>query len=270
MQYFNFNGNIFDKSRPVIAATSPGLRYGDGLFETMKLLDGKLINATEHFERLWKGLNLLRFSIPDNFDASLLEKIISEITSKNVLTSARIRLAVYRNEEAGFDYVIEADPLVQKDFNTTGLRLGLFSSGRKACDGYSNLKHNNFLVYRLGNIYAEENGLDDVIILNDKGRVCDSTKANVFLIKENKISTPSLKEGCVAGVMRKKILHQLKNLNYEVKEISLTIKDLETADEIFLTNSIFDMHWVGNFMEDSKANKICTKIYDQIFGNKTK
>lgn len=265
MQYFNFNGDLYTINTPVISAGSPGLRYGSGLFETMKLFDGNLIFAKEHFARLWAGIKLLQLSIPPGFMPGNLVEQIHALASSNKMDNARIRFAIYQNTNGYFDYIIEASTLpVLKDFNEAGINLGIFPNGKKVCDNYSHLKHNNFLVYHLGKKYAETDGFDDVVILNDKGNISDTSKANIFMVKDEVIFTPTLKEGCIAGIIRAKVLDLLRINKYKVLETILTTDDLLKADEIFITNSIIDMQWIRNFMGATKVNQFCKKLYGEL------
>ena len=266
MQYFNFNGDLYPINTPVISAGSPGLRYGSGLFETMKLSGGKLIFAKEHFARLCTGLELLQLSISPGFILGNFVEQILALASLNKMDDAKIRFAIYQNTNGYFDYLIEAFTLpVLKDFNETGLNLGIFPNGKKVCDDYSHLKHNNFLVYHLGKKYAETAGFDDVVILNDKGNISETTKANIFMIKDEVIFTPTLEEGCIAGIIRTKVLNLLRINKYNVLETVLTADDLLKADEIFITNSIIDMQWIRNFRGATKVNQFCKKLYSENF-----
>jgi branched-chain amino acid aminotransferase len=119
MNYFNFNGKIFKEGSPVIGPDNRGLRYGDGLFETMKMINGQLILGDEHFARLWKGLKLLHFDIPKHFTVEVLQREIISTAQKNGHDSlARIRLQIIRDDGGLFDaknhlpnYIIQTWPI---------------------------------------------------------------------------------------------------------------------------------------------------------------
>ena len=82
MSFFNYNGKLLAADTPVISINNRGLRYGDGLFETMKLLNGNLIFANEHFARLWKGMQLLQFDLPKYFTPEKLQDDIAVLVKK--------------------------------------------------------------------------------------------------------------------------------------------------------------------------------------------
>jgi branched-chain amino acid aminotransferase len=111
-------------------------------------------------------------------------------------------------------------------------------------------------------IWAKENNLNDALILNQHDRICDSTIANVFWVKDNKIFTPPLNEGCVAGVMRKKVLElAIRNSDHLMQEAVLTQEILLQADEVFLTNAITGIRWVKECRGKVYKNTISGKIF---------
>lgn len=271
--FFIYNNKFYPENTPVIGSGNRSLRYGDGLFETMKMVKGKIINKDFHFERLFGGLSLLQFDVPENFDADfLLEKIIKLVKKNSHTASARIRLMIFRGNGGIFDpenlrpnFIIESWPLPDEmQLNENGLVVDVFPGAKKSCDSFSNLKSNNYLPYVMSGLYAKKNKLNDCIVLNCFNRVCDSAIANVFIIKKDKIFTPPLSEGCVAGTMRRWILERFGLKKYKILEKNLSINDIESADEFFLTNSIYNLRWVKAFKEKEFGNKISREIYNHI------
>ncbi|HSV09351.1 MAG TPA: aminotransferase class IV, partial [Hanamia sp.] len=183
--------------------------------------------------------------------------------------NARIRLMVFRNNGNIYDtennfpnYIIEASVLESKiELNETGLITDIFPSGKKSCDIYSNLKSNNYLLPVMAARYGKKNSLTDVILLNAFGRICESAIANVFIIKNNKIYTPPLSEGCVAGTMRRWMLEKLSLKKFEVVEKKLPVDSLLNADEFFLTNSIYPVRWVQKFQDKVYTNERVKEIF---------
>ena len=275
MNYFNYNGKIFKEGTSVVGPDNRGLRYGDGLFETMKMKQGILIYEDEHFARLWKGMKVLQFEIPKHFTVEILRSEVEALAEKNGHENAgRIRLEVVRGDGGLYDaknhtpnYIIQTWPLADGNgqWNSNGLVLGIYKDARKSCDVLSNIKHNNYLPYVLAALTAKSEKWNDAILLNSNGRVCDTTIANLFVIKDQIIYTPSLSEGCVAGIMRKMVMKEMIAANWEVIEKELTIDDLEAADEVFLTNSIYNLRWVQRVGEISYQNQIVQKIFTGIF-----
>lgn len=272
MTYFIYNGKTYQEGTPVIGADNRGLRYGDGVFETIRMKQGKLIFEDEHFARLWKGLNNLEFIIPRHFTPENLVKEMSTVCQKNGhLNSARVRLQVFRGDGGLYDakthspsYIIQSWPLTptNDDWNTNGLVLGFYRPISKPPDMLSNLKHNNFLIYVLAALHGKKQKWNDAILFNTNGQICETTIANLFLVKNEKIYTPPLTDGCVAGVMRKMLVNHLAQSKQSIQESSITEKQLMNADEVFLTNSIFNIRWVQRISDTSYNNTFTRKIFD--------
>ena len=275
MEYFICNSKLCKYELAILSANNRGLRFGDGLFETMKSLNGQLQFADEHFARLWKGLQILQFNIPKHFTPEILEEEIRELLKKNDHRKiARIRITVFRGDGGLYDainhtpnYLIQTWQLPDEadNWNSNGLVLGIYTEVKKSCDILSNLKHNNFLPYVMAALHAKKQKWNDAIILNTAGRLCDTTIANIFLIKDEVIYTPALAEGCIAGVMRKNIINRLVVANYKVSEVLLTVDDLLAADEVFLTNSIYNIRWVQGIGDKKYVNTQTQKIYASVF-----
>ena len=274
MNYFNYNGKIFKEGSPIIGADNRGLRYGDGLFETMKMKNGQLVFEDEHFARLWKGLKVLQFEIPKHFTVDSLRQEIITLAKKNGHeAAARIRLNIIRGDGGLYDaknqlpnFIIQTWQLPEGNgqWNGNGLVLGIYEEVKKSCDILSNIKHNNYLPYVMAALHAKKEKWNDAIVLNTKLRICDTTIANIFIVKDNIVYTPSLSEGCVAGIMRKIIIKKLMDSAWQLVEKDLTIDDLLDADEVFLTNSIYNLRWVQSIGDSVYQPTISKQIYSEI------
>ena len=267
-----FNGEIVAADEPVLLVSNRGYRYGDGLFETIKLAEGLLILENYHFERLFSGLSLLKFEIPVHFTKEKIKAGILQLCKRNGCEKlARVRLSVFRgngglyDEDKSLQYIIECWPLSNSvnKLNENGLVIDIFSDGAKSCDKFSNLKSANFLIYSVAALYAKEKKLNDCLVLNTKGNIADSTIANVFTIKDGVIITPGLDEGCINGVKRRHLLNQLRDGGEEVQEMAITVADIEAADELFLTNAINGIRWVRQFGNKNYANTKTAEIYNR-------
>ena len=269
-----FNGKIITENEPVLLASNRSYRYGDGLFETMKIKDGNILLAANHFERLFGSLSLLKFDVPQLFNKEKLEKDVLHLCRKNKCVKlARVRLSVFRGNGGLYDdnktlqYIIECWSLNESvnKINENGLVIDIYPDGEKSCDKFSNLKSANFQLYSMAALFAKENKLNDSLVLNTFGRIADSTIANIFLIKAETIITPSLKEGCINGVMRKYLLEKLKaeDSSLQVEERSITISDVKNADEIFLTNAINGIRWVGQCSNSKYTNMKTIELYNR-------
>ena len=147
--------------------------------------------------------------------------------------------------------------------NENGLIIDIYPDARKSYDIFSNLKSANFQPYVMAAQYARENKLNDCLVLNSYNRIADSTIANLFLIKNEIIITPSLDEGCIDGVMRKYLVNSIKSDGADVKETTVSEKDILNADEIFLTNAIHGIKWVSHFRSNKYGSKKTTELYNR-------
>jgi branched-chain amino acid aminotransferase len=259
----NYNGKYFENESAVLKNDDHSYRYGDGLFETLKVVEGNILYKEHHFERLFSGLKILKFSVPGLFTKENLEDQIKELCIKNKCDKlARVRLSVSRGGGGLYDcdnklsYLIECWPIEQKAFNENGLIVDIFPDARKSIDSFSNLKSANYLPYIMGAVWAKENKLNEALILNSNERICDATIANVFWIKDDRIFTPPLTEGGVDGVMRQRILE----IDRTIVQQPLTEDILLEADEVFLTNVITGIRWVGQFRNKKYSHKISAKL----------
>ena len=268
MPFFIYNGKFFPDSEPVIHASSRGLRYGDGLFETMKLRSGEIIFAAEHFARLWHGMEFLQFYSPKLWSEERFSNEIFTLAAKNGLADARIRLTVICGEGGIYEalekdphYIIEATPLPENTLlNTNGLQLCIYRDAVKTIDRFSNLKHNNCLPYLMGAVFAKQQQCNEALILNNRGNICESTIANAFFIKDSTISTPALSEGCIAGVMRNWLIEKIQEIGFTVNETTISTEDALAADEIFLSNSIQSCRWVAALDDIRYGNTLIEEI----------
>ncbi len=271
MKRFLCNGRLLPDDAAIAGPCNRGLRYGDAVFETIRCRNGKPLHADLHFARLWKGMAVLGFECPPTFTPAFLEAAICRLLEANGHRQmARVRLQVFRKDGGLFDPVnhqpswfIESWELPEQHsaLNSNGLVLGLYTGAWKSCDELANLKHSNFLPYLLAARHAQQLRWNEALILNQHGRLCDSTTANLFIIREGTVYTPALSEGCVAGTLRQQLLHGLPAAGIPVQECALTPDDLLSAEEVFLTNAIRPIRWVQSFGDQTYSNRQCTEIY---------
>lgn len=243
-------------------------KYGDGLFETIRVRNGQLLFLEAHFARLSKGLNILRMqNSKQPLSIEKFQEILQDFLSKQRDANLRIRITFFRSgaglytpQEADYDYYIESSTLEGASFqlNKKGLSLGCCTSVQLSIDQLSNLKTTSALPYVLAAIERKEKGWDDCLILNSKGAIAESVAANVFLLKGKQVFTPALNQGCIAGVMRQNILSIVKELGLECYEGQVSLDEIKHADEIWLSNAIQGIRWVSEVVN-----------YSNLLGNTT-
>ncbi|MDR3712904.1 MAG: aminotransferase class IV [Puia sp.] len=274
--YLNFDGKICLSDEAILKADNRSFRYGDGLFETLRLVKGKIRLGNYHFERLFSGARLLGFDRPASFTEENLLRQILELCRKNGRANdARLRLVVFRGDGGLYDpqdhfphHIIQTMPVpAEMSMNENGLVVGVFPEGRKSCDAFANLKSNNFLIYAMAALYARQQHLDDCLVLNSHGRLADSTISNIFYIRGGILYTPPLSEGCVAGVMRRFLLEHAGSAGFEVREQETEVNGLENAEELFLTNAISGIRWVKHFRDTRYSNGRTLDLYNGLIRN---
>lgn len=269
--YIHFNGKILPADEPLVTAGNRGLRYGDGLFETMHVVNGRIALHDLHFERLFNGLSVLQFQCSPHFTpAYLAEAVLTLCRKMKIEKGARVRLNIVRGNGGLYDpdnlhpnVIIEAWPLeVPTGIQENGLVIDIYTTARKHFDALANIKSNNYLPYVLAALHAKNNQLNDCLLLNTEGRICDSTIANVFWVKDGRLFTPPLSEGGVGGVMRRYLVENI-NKQQAIREEPLTPEMLEQADEVFLTNAISGIKWVARFKDKQYSNQLATRLYNE-------
>ncbi|HEX2532467.1 MAG TPA: aminotransferase class IV [Chitinophagaceae bacterium] len=259
-----FNGDFLPADRPLFPASNRGFRYGDGLFETLRLQDGALPLFPLHMERLGQGLTLLGLE-PVSSALELHQFTLQLAAANNCTAAARVRLTVYREENRTASFVIEAAPLdpVYSRLPDEGWHIDLFPFARKSRDAYANLKSANYLPYVLAGRYAAERGLDECLVLNTESRIADGTRTNVFLVRKGMLYTPALHEGCVSGVMRRHLIETGKRLGYTVHLGEITEADLLAADELFLANALMGLRPAASFRTKTYARRFSEQLYTE-------
>jgi len=262
MPWICYNDSFLPADQPIFTAANRGFKYGDGLFETATFRHNNLLLAAYHFERLFSGLKLLNI-IPHFTQAQLIHLIMDLCEKNNCRPAARVRLAVYREENSDASFVIEATDLDENkmQWNETGWTLNLYPFARKSCDALANLKSANYLPYVLAAQHAKAQSVDECLVLNMQNRLCDGSKTNLFFLKEGEVFTPALSEGCVAGVMRRAVIEFLKKCGYAVHQKPITEEELLQADHVFLTNAIEGLRWVQQFKERKYEYGLLKKLH---------
>lgn len=266
-----YNGKLTKSGKAMIGVDNRSFRYGDGFFETMKVINGKIILGNYHFERLFAALKQMKFQQPVYFTPGYLEDQVLTLVRKNYHQKmARVRLTIFRGDGGLYDvnnhyphHLVQSWELnpANNQLNENGLVIDVYPDAHKTADAFSAIKSNNYLPYLMAAIWAKEQKLNDAIVLNAFERVADASIANVFIIKDGIVKTPSLEEGPVNGVMRRYLLDCFRREGIPVETGMVKVEDLVLASEIFLTNAITGIRWVKEVGSHTYRHQMAAVFY---------
>jgi branched-chain amino acid aminotransferase len=272
-KYCILNGHLISIYEPSVSFDNRAFRYGDSLFESIRVSNNRILFLKDHITRIKLGMTVLRMNVPAEFTTANVQALIEQLLKHNAAAPhARVRLTVFR-QEGGFyapetndiSFLIETDELPSNfELNQKGLWVDLYTDIRKSINKLSNIKTGNALMYVMAGLSRQSMKLDECFILNDQGNICESISSNVFLVKNGTLYTSPLSEGGVAGVMRKQIMSLATENKILTFESPITTYNLMNADEVFLTNSIRGIQWVGQFREKFYTNKMAQFFTDKL------
>ena len=273
-QYLLFNDEFYAVDAPILTASNRSFKFGDGLFESMRMIDNKLQFADFHADRLVGGMKVLKIDGHALMDDYFLRQKTADLVKKNRWNgNVRFRLSVYR-EGAGVytpeinkaGYVLEGIPLSnnQYELNSKGLIIDVYDEIAKPINKLSNYKTSNALPYVMAGIFKSQNRLDEAMILNQNGFLCESISANVFVVYNDQIYTPALTEGCVSGVMRSAIMQLCKMNDLNLIEAQINPEILKEAEEVFITNATQGIQWVMGYGRKRYFNEVSKFLIDKL------
>jgi len=255
--YILHNDQFVPDHQAILTAKNRAFRYGDGLFESMRMSGGKLKFPELHADRLQAGMNALKMDGGILYDAYFLKQKTAELYKKNKLKeNARFRLSVYRDGEGLYTpegnksgYMLEATAMAEGNYelNKKGLIIDVYDEIVKPVNKLSNYKTSNSLLYVMAGLYKKQNRLDEAFILNQHGFLCESISANVFVVYDKQIYTPALSEGCIAGVMRNVVMQMARSNDISIIEAQINPEVLKEAEEVFVTNATSGIRWVMGY-----------------------
>lgn len=276
----NFNGSIQAQDANILTQNRAFL-YGDAVFETVKIVNSRILFLEDHYFRLMSSMRVIRMEIPMNFTMEYFEEqILALVKSKNLEISARARITVYRNDGG---YYLPKTNTVSFLINAESLDNTLYSISQREyvvdlyTDFYltrqllSSIKTTNKIINITASIYADENGLDNCLLLNDGKNVIEALQGNIFMLKGNTLITPPVSEGCLNGVMRKQILALARKMeNLEVVEEVISPFDLQKSDELFITNVIKGIQPVTRYRKKTfttNFSEVLVQKLNEFMGN---
>lgn len=280
--YVNNNGEILKNEGPTIKAANRGHLYGDGLFESIRVINGVAINVEAHILRMFDGAIALKMNIPNQFTVDFFaDKIAELITRSKIGNGAKVRISLDRKSGGTYKpidneatFFMEVYELENNCFNLNekGWVVDQYTEMRKHKSKLGSFKTKNALLYVMCSIYAAEKGFDDLLITNPKGGIIEGTSSNLFVVSNGVLYTPGLEEGCVGGVMRMTIINLALANNIKVYECAILPQNLLAADELFLTNAIQGVVWISEYRskvyQSDMAKQLIELLNDEFSGSK--
>ena len=270
----SYNGNLVAQSDITIHQNRAFL-YGDAIFETLKILDGKVLFIEDHYFRLMASMRIVRMEIPMYFTMEYMEeKVLELVKHLNLSVSARARLTFFRKPGGYYlptdnnaEFIITADVLDNPvyQFLDTAYEVDLFKDFYVTKQLLSSLKTANKMVQITGSVFANENGLNNCLLLNDDKNVVEALQGNLFMLMGNKLITPPVADGCLNGIMRKQVLTIAKKQEgLIVEEASISPFDLQKADELFITNVITGIQPITKYRKKEYGNNLASDLLKKL------
>jgi branched-chain amino acid aminotransferase len=240
-RYLLHNGKIKETTEASLFPGQLGLLSGWGVFTTLRVVNGMPFAWERHWARMSRDARLLNVEMPQ--DPGRVERDLVHLVEKNEAPDCTMRLVVVRNGgglwegpasgRASDTIALTAD---SKRWGTS-VRLGIQPHGRYAAGDFTRTKVLSWAQNLRWAERAQEQGFDEVILLNEFGRVSECTSANVFGVFGQEVSTPPVSEGCLPGITREVLLEEVRVPGVRLMERELTVDELYQADEVFITST---------------------------------
>ena len=249
-----------------------GFSFGDGAFETIKVINGKPVFLKHHLKRLNLAIEKLKLCPDQLFQLNVIESVIIDLLQLNeIYEGGFVRISIYRSGQGTYlpetndlSYIIETNRLKENSYSTNkkGLKIGVYDDILKPLNILSPYKLANAQLYVLASIFFKENQLDDALIKNENGNIIETTNSNLFISSNGVLYTPALSEGCVGGIMRMQVINLAISNGMLVYENPIQLQHLLSADEIIITNSIKGIRWIGQYKDKRYYNILANKLTD--------
>ena len=270
----NFNGVIQDSDLQLTVSNRSFL-YGDGIFETLKIVNNKILFFEDHYFRLMASMRIVRMEIPMTFTMEYLEEqILKLVEVLSIKDAARLRFTVFRNEggfylpnDNSISFVIQASELENIRYKIPKIQfeVDLYKDFIVPSQLLSTLKTANKIIHVTASIFAKENQLDSALLINETKNVIEAANGNLFMMMGNKLITPPISEGCLNGIMRKQIISLAKQIDsVEVIEAAISPFDLQKADELFITNVIVGIQPITKYRKKEFEVRLANQLLEKL------
>ncbi|MDC1180657.1 aminotransferase class IV [Flavobacteriaceae bacterium] len=270
----NINGEIYPNDDAFISIFNTSLISGDLIFENLIVSSNKVLFYEEHYFNLLSSMRILKIKIPMSFTPEFLEEQLLSLYIKSGFVNEKIlmRILICNNVATNINptsvnyYIYDAHKIDYSINNFEKYTLDVFKDYFKNTGLLSNLTTNNQLIQRIGLRYCEENDFNDCVILNNSKIISETLNGNIFMIMNDKVLTPSLKDGSNNNVIRSKIIELVNNdiEGYEIIEQPLSVFDIQKSDELFISNINFGIQPVSKFRKKVFTDKITSLIKNKL------
>lgn len=271
-RYVCFDNKFYTEDQPIFKLNR-AMKYGDGVFETIRIIEGHLKYLNFHLERMRKGLQLLEINV-SNADLKNLEVCINQLLIKNEIEKGgllriiaqRRGLGKYTPESNNVLFYLETEDSLQNGYvlNKQGLKIDISKKIKIYPTSFSPYKSLNAIPYVLAAKEKEESKFDELLLLNTKEMLVEATSSNLFIVNNGKVITPNLSDGGVSGIMRRVIINKIKHHNFTFEEREIEVKELVDAQEVFLTNAVHGIQWVGAYQAKRYFKKLSSFLIKEL------
>ncbi|MFM1876261.1 MAG: hypothetical protein RL266_1998 [Bacteroidota bacterium] len=275
-RYQLFNGLAFPEEENLLHASNRGLFFGDGFFESVRIFNGRAPFAKLHWQRIVRACSMLHIELPETLTMQSFNQHLLALAKLNGELNSRVRFQGFRSgsgryspadNQLSWSMLSQAMDTDHFELNSKGLTVAVCNTHSINPAPQSSFKSSNSIPYVVASIFAAQQKLDDCFLLDSHGFLAEATGSNIFLVKGNKLLTPDLSNGGVAGVMRNVVLHQAEKMGLEVQTASLRTDDALAADECFLSNATRGLQWVGALDKKRYFKKVSERLLQQINQN---
>lgn len=250
-----YNYEIIPAENALINAASNSAFYGRGIFTTVAIYNSKPFLWEKHWRRLTANAEKIAVSLAE-FPEQKIENSLFRIIAENKIKNGRARLTFF-DESASPIWQTKQKSRMGFLINTADFRkilddfrLTISPFRINSTSPLVNVKSCNYLEHILALEAAKTNGFNEAVRINERGEIASACMANIFWLKNDKIFTPELKTGCLAGTTREFLLE-----NYSIREITAKSEKLYEADAVFLTSAGLGIVQVAEFQENKFSRK---------------
>jgi aminodeoxychorismate lyase len=237
------NGQFLPETEAVVSVNDRGFMYGDGLFETMRIVNGKPFRFAQHLERMTRGADFLKIKCP--FAPKELQKFAEQLVEKNKMPDAILRVMMTRGPGGrGYTPDGESKPTVAMTLhgapsldNSVEWNLVTSSFRIPAADALSSFKTTSKLLHVMARAEAKEKGGDEALLVNTNGEVAETASGNLFWVYDDKICTVPTGRGVLPGITRAVVLEICQTLGLQVNKRVIKPEALRNSKGIFVTQS---------------------------------